>query len=396
MMSERGFAKGVIMFGESNGDEEPRRPSSPGSLSPQHLRSPYRFLKSPDQLTKDAPHADLPIHLMMKRFSNEATLFSPSLDRSRGEAASLSVQKNRSPHFSFERGVCEDHNFSILLKKCDEDQESRQSFKSMSSQSFVPVVQTELTLFQNLFFLCLKVFSGERIQQEDLVLAPTETVIFNCILQRKFFKKNKISETNFSSMPKLSELEKVLASKNLKRPEECYKFIHTRVLKHLKRKFRSSFNIKKDLDRLFYTHYFHSVSTAFNLPIEKFVYPLASSAEDASSNLRSERKTLNADYFRLLFSSKHFKKGFEDYTRHVLLTECRADIIQKLERLLLKWEKQIKRLGVGQSLEEIKTYLLTNKHCKLPWTLGEIENSIHKLNGFGEQVQPKLPPLYLK
>lgn len=273
---------------------------------------------------------------------------------------------------------------------------SRQSFKSMSSQGFVPVVQTELTLFQNLFFLCLKIFSGERIQQEDLVLSSTETVIFNCILQRKFSKKGKTSERNFCSMPKLSELEKVLASKNLKRPEECYKFIHTRVLKHLKRKFRSSFNIKKDLDRLFYTHYFHSVSTSFNLPIEKFVYPLASTPEDTDRSLKTERKTLNADYFRLLFSSRLFKKGFEDYTSHILLSECRADIIQKLERLLLKWEKQIKRFGAAQTLEDIKLYLLNNKHCKLPWTLGEIENSIQKLNGFGGQVYPKMPSLYLK
>ena len=285
--------------------------------------------------------------------------------------------------FTFERLQDDDNTFSISLKKCQSFSISPQDDFSFPSNEFQPLLQTELKIFRNLFFLCFKLFSGEKIVQEDLCLNPSEVVIFNCILKRKFVKRSKVAEFDIKTKPKLEKIDQIILKKNLKRPEECYKFIHTRVLKYLKRRFRSNFNIKKDLNSNFYRYYFQGLAERLQIPISKFNYPLY--VRQTKGGKPVERMALNADYFKLVFKSRRFKQEFDYFTSDILLFDCRQDIIQKLERMMLKWENQIKKSSVDSALFEIEEYLLKNKHCKLPWTLLEIRNSVQKLSLFGDE-----------
>lgn len=370
------------MFFKSNCEEERVRPRSPKSPNFNHGRFPLRFLATPESPKKDLTSVELPLQILLKRTSNEVNFCSPVLEGQKNETCSVSLDRVKAPLFSFDRLKAEEPAFSISLKKCQQDEYSVQSFDSSCSEAFKPAIQTELKHFRRLFFTSLKVFCGEPLEPENLTLDPTETVIFNCLLNRKFLRRSKFSEEDFHATPRIDMIAKVTSSKSLKRPEECYKFIHTRVLKHLKRKFRAHFNIKSDLDKLFYRFYFQKVADSAKVPLEKFAYPLASNSSGGELSQQSPQKkmALNAEYFRLLFKSSRFKKGFEEYTSHALVSECRADIIQKLEKIFLKWEKQLQKNSGKDSLEEIKDYLLHNKHCKLPWTLQEIDSSIRKLN----------------
>lgn len=73
---------------------------------------------------------------------------------------------------------------------------------------------------------------------------------------------------------RLEKLNQLLNSKTHKRPEECYKFIFTRTLKHLMRNFTQKKMKKDDLNLFFYNHYFKELADKNSLPLEHYFYPL--------------------------------------------------------------------------------------------------------------------------
>lgn len=271
-------------------------------------------------------------------------------------------------------------SFCISLKKCQSEVSSPLKKGALAMLDFEPKMQTSLKKFAKLFFLCFKLFVGQRIFTEDLILSPQEETIFNLILERKFFRRKKSPEFFQEFSVSVENINLLLAKNNLKRPEECYKFIFTRVLKYLKKRFKSTYNIKRSLDENFYKYYFHQTACFSDTRIESFYYPIGNkSSQDGSGE---KKMSLNADYFRLVFKSSLFVRHFKEFTSTILLEECREDIITKLEGIFLKWERQIEKHGEQKTLSEINTYLMKNKHSKLPWTLNEIKKSIEKLNEF--------------
>lgn len=354
-------------------------PPHPPTITPLY---PPLFGHNAEFMQREKPSQEFPIQLIFKRRSNDLEN-SKDAEFAKQEEFSDSADRSKGNLFTFERLQDDDNTFSISLKKCQSISISPEDDSSFSSNEFQPLLQTELKIFRSLFFLCFKLFSGEKIVQEDLSLNPSEVLIFNCILKRKFVKRSKVAEFDIKSKPKLERIEQIILKKNLKRPEECYKFIHTRVLKYLKRRFRSNFNIKKDLNSNFYRYYFQGLAERLQIPISKFNYPLY--VRQTKGGKPIERMALNADYFKLVFKSRRFKHEFDYFTSDILLFDCRQDIIQKLERMMLKWENQIKKSSVDSALFEIEEYLLKNKHCKLPWTLLEIRNSVQKLSLFGNE-----------
>lgn len=242
--------------------------------------------------------------------------------------------------------------------------------KPASLEKFSLSVQTELKHLDRLFSVLVKIFTTKEITEADLSLNLNELKVLNYVLHRKYLKRLTSKDLESSVTVQLSKLNGIVNSKSHKRPEECYKFIFTRVLKFLKKSFKKNFNIKQNLDEQFYGYYFATLAQKNKEPVESFYYPL--------TKKENKKETLNANYFAKIFQSKNFISDLVKYVNEHLSEEYKSEIIQKLESLLLKWDEHF--LEGGHKLEkyigEIKQYLMKNKRCKLPWTLDEIKEAV--------------------
>lgn len=260
------------------------------------------------------------------------------------------------------------HNNGQL--KVIEDSKSKYGGCSVSMERFSLCIQTELKHLDKLFALLVKIFTRKELIEADIMLNINELRVLNYILHRKFLKRLNSKDLESSVSTQLSKLTSIITSKSHKRPEECYKFIFTRVLKFLKKSFRKNFNIKQNLDEQFYGYYFAELSEKNQESLDTYYYPL--------TKKDNKKETLNSSYFNKIFQSKNFINDLVKYVNEHLNEEYKAEIIQKLENLLLKWDPHFTEEGhkLDRSIDEIKMYLMKNKRCKLPWTLDEVKEAV--------------------
>jgi hypothetical protein len=202
-------------------------------------------------------------------------------------------------------------------------------------------------------------------------LAPIDEQILNSLLQRKYGKRLPLNDPSITLEKKLDALHEIVNSKSQKRPEECYKFVLTRVIKYLKRKLRDADDCPPDVELYLYRHYFNDAADQLKIPITDFHYPL--------TGQRGKFK-LNSCYFDKIFKSERFIEASNDYIENVLEDEYRSEINKKIESLLIRWDLKLQE-GVADMNEieaSIKEYLIKNKRCKLPWTMKEVKESIER------------------
>jgi len=241
---------------------------------------------------------------------------------------------------------------------------------AVSTEKFSLSVQTELKHLNKLFSALVKVFTKKELTEADLSVGVNELKVLNYVLHRKYLKRLTSKDIESSITNQLSKINGIINSKSHKRPEECYKFIFTRVLKFLKKSFKKNFNIKQNLDEQFYGYYFAELAQKNQESLENYYYPL--------TKKDNKKETLNSNYFAKIFQSKNFINDLVKYINEHLYEEYKTEIIQKLESLLLKWDPYF---GEGEQkpdkhIEEIKQYLMKNKRCKLPWTLDEVKEAV--------------------
>jgi len=202
-------------------------------------------------------------------------------------------------------------------------------------------------------------------------LSKFDEEILNSLLQRKFAKRLTNSEMELPADRRTELINDIVNSKSHKRPEECYKFVLTRVIKYLKKKLKDSADCPADAESYLYELYFKETAQKLSLPITDFHYPL--------TGQRGKFK-LNSVYFDKIFKSEKFLEGVGDYINNVLFQEYRGEIAKKIESLLVRWDEQLQDLtaNVPEIERTIKEYLLKNKRCKLPWTMKEVNESIER------------------
>lgn len=269
------------------------------------------------------------------------------------------------------------NDFSLNLYKIPnsgprvEDVSVQAARQPLKSKEAYPVrVQTELKHLDRLFNLLVVVFTKKEIGEKDLAIGDVQMKMLNYVLQRKYLKRLTSKDLESSVDVQMSKLNGIMGSKSHKRPEECYKFIFTRVLKFLKKSFKKNFNIKQNLDEQFYGYYFAELAQKNQEPLEAYFYPL--------TKKENKKETLNASYFAKIFQSKFFISDMVKYVNEHLFEEYKTEIIQKLESLLLKWDGYFLEgdQKLERRIEEIKSYLMKNKRCKLPWTLDEVKEAV--------------------
>lgn len=242
-----------------------------------------------------------------------------------------------------------------------------------------------------LFALTLKLFTGGEIVAEDLDLTDYEESIFNDILKRKFDKNFKKKELSLDPARRIEILRKISSRKPQKRPEECYKFIFTRVFKYLKSRFRAEHEAGDNPEKDFYSHYFGDVATLEAINLEAFFYR---AAVKSRTNLNL---SLGSHYFEIVLKSPLFLQEMLRYISGPFRDDLRGEIERKIKLLVEKWDKDLNIKSNKQAFKymEIKNYITKDRHCKLPWTFFEAEEAVRKVynlvNNYTSQKLKELP-----
>lgn len=173
------------------------------------------------------------------------------------------------------------------------------------------------------------------------------------------------------------KLRELTATDSLKRPEENYKFIFKRCLKHMKDDFKKHAGEKlkkKDLDRAFYEHYFQDIVKKEKVSLESFFHP-----KNSKNKTADVPKTINNHYIENISKSPEFVKHFQKYLNEILEQEYRGIIDSKIQTMVHKWELDYQHAPPKERekiIEATCAYIERNKKCKLPWTMNEVREAI--------------------
>ena len=367
----------------------PKKPASPSqhaAAKPQFLR---QFEKRFEQLRRPTMEDD-PLN---------GSLFLPTL---RGEAPSMekpellllldkhstSSQKQAEEIFNEEqletpRFYTNTNSFPVRSNSMPDDHSNNYVNQGVSSLMQSVTSPRSIVSFKKLFNVLVVLFSQGSITEAEYLLDSFEEEVLNCLLQRKYFQKMSPQELLLPIPERVQKINEIVNSRSNKRPEECYKFILTRVLKHLKRKFFFSADTAANSDKQFYEYFFGEVAAAIDMPIESFIYPITRKQLDLSK--------FNAAYFERIFRSERFLEELEAYIREGLYSEYRDELKQKLCSFLRKYETMLRKPSCDHALiqRRMKDYLLKNKRCKLPWSLNEINESIVRFHILLDNVKQK-------
>jgi len=165
-----------------------------------------------------------------------------------------------------------------------------------------------------------------------------------------------------------------------KRPEENYKFVFKRCLKHMKEQLRASLGgtrrSKKEFEASFNKHYFEEVVEEPHRPMESFLHP-----KNSNSNSKNAAKTINSQYVANIVRSRRFVTDFLDYLNHGLEEEYRKVIWSKIKGLMEKWEADYQGAeDKATQIHKICENIERNNKCKLPWTIIEVRSAIASVN----------------
>lgn len=290
----------------------------------------------------------------------------------------------------------EDHQLTVGMSA------KKRTFKDFSMKIFIPDLNDSqisyegggninekkmksfskrLKYLSQLYKILLRVFFGEEVEPEELVLRYCEAFLLVHLLLRKMGEENSqkpieqvkdsASRTAFLSV----FIESFKQKPSKKRFEENIKFIFKMTIKQMKQSFQKNndrFTSIKNIDDSFYAYYFKELADMWGLPISVFY---------DSANCKLQQKTLNSDYLKKLFTSTKFSNDFFSYLEsEKLKSDYQASLYNKIYSILVKFDKYFEKDSgehFDKGIKEIEKYFGVNKQCKLPWSEHEIIASIN-------------------
>lgn len=207
-------------------------------------------------------------------------------------------------------------------------------------------------------------------QYETLSLFEKRLLYY--LVKRKFAPKELKDLEPDENTCSYERLRRIFSTQLPRRPEECYKFVLTRVLKHLRRKFEEEGGPQSPETRLNET-YFRPVSEKFGIPMSDFNYPLAGDQKG--------KFHFNFVYFSKIFKSEPFLQKIDDYTQEAIFVDFQKDLVRKVAALVHKWERNLSNdmAFLEYAQMSILRYVIFNKRCKLPWTRVDVQNAIERV-----------------
>lgn len=213
---------------------------------------------------------------------------------------------------------------------------------------------------------------GDVIQEDYELLSQFEKRLLYYLVKRKFIPKNLKDLESDDNTCNYEKLKRVYITSNPRRPEECYKFVLTRVLKHLRRQFEAEEGCTNPEQRL-NDVYFRPVSDKFGIPMSDFNYPLAGNQKG--------KFHFNFLYFSKIFKSDAFLQKIFEYTKEDIFVDFQKDLNKKVAALTHKWERILSNdlAFIDYAQMSILRYVIFNKRCKLPWTQVDVTNAIERV-----------------
>lgn len=260
----------------------------------------------------------------------------------------------------------------FLPKKSDAQENLNRSLQGEEKSCFYSL--------KNLYdFLC-DLFVKKPINERDIRFSNIEFQIVTLILKRKLGKNmNNLKEVRHVKDLNVPMIVNTVTHMQIKRPEERQKFIFSRAIKNLMKRFENIRVKREEAEKDFYNFYFKEVSDKEAIPLEEFFNPITSRGG-------STKPHFNQKYFQKVFKSPNFLRDFVEYVEKYLCEEYRLEIRKKLEILLRKWDREDPS---KIDIEEIKKYLISNKKCKLPWTIDEVRHSIINFLSLIRELNPQ-------
>jgi hypothetical protein len=224
--------------------------------------------------------------------------------------------------------------------------------------------------------LCVAVqvlFINGSVPRENYdALSSFERRLFYYLVKRKFSPKTLRGLEPEDTTLSYERLLKVASVQAPRRPEECYKFVLTRVLKHVRRQFESSKGSDSP-DTAVNLTFFGELSAQLGVPLEDFSYPLAGD--------KKGKVHFNFRYFSKIFKSESFLQKIHEYTQATIFVDYQRDLAKKVTALTQKWERMLSNdpAFLEYSQVAILRYVIFNKRCKLPWTQIDVQNAIERM-----------------
>lgn len=266
------------------------------------------------------------------------------------------------------------------LSNSDGDLDGDNQFSSeLSNQDWAPKVSDGtlgLPPKMRLNKLCAVIqrlfIQGDVVQEDYENLSQFEKRLLYYLVKRKFVPKNLKDLEPDDNTCNYEKLKRVYITSNPRRPEECYKFVLTRVLKYLRRQFEAEDGCTNPEVRL-NDVFFRPVSEKFGIPMSDFNYPLAGNQKG--------KFHFNFLYFSKIFKSDAFLQKIFEYTKEDIFIDFQKDLNKKVAALTHKWERILSNdlAFVDYAQMSILRYVIFNKRCKLPWTQVDVTNAIERV-----------------
>ena len=145
------------------------------------------------------------------------------------------------------------------------------------------------------------------------------------------------------------------------------------MIKKLKDPFiiKKSYLNKSKFDYIFYGYYYSEIAKKIGQPLEKFFH------FRNWNNRTSEHipKSITKKYVNYLKMNPEFISIFIKYMNDRLIKDIILNNIQKIYRLVVDWEKMIKKFGKDEGVDRVLKKF-KKKALKLPWGLNEVRTAI--------------------
>lgn len=234
---------------------------------------------------------------------------------------------------------------------------------------------------ENCFNLILKIFTNERILNDDLKLQNFEKLI----LEKFLFKKYSSNLTNIEFSAKcLNKIKNIVLTR---KSEDELKFVIKRSIKHMQKIFYNKIKherkesnslrpsalklLKKNIFKQFYEHYFGEIALKEEIPLEKFFHFRC--YEKTQSN--NVPKTITKRSLCLWKKNPEFIKKLKNYIKNDLKKDFILFNKNKIRNLISSWEKCLDTNGIIQGADIIENQLIPNI-SKFPWTMTEVSSAI--------------------
>lgn len=282
-------------------------------------------------------------------------------------------------------------NNRCFIQKTISSSEGTEDYEVKPEETMPKVIQTNHTnliyseninvgIFSELRIFLKTVFHLGFDRWSNFTLDFNQLNIAVNIISRKFLVDFKIR-----SLYVMESLESLSYMKSVKRPEESYKFVFKHTYKNLKSQFKAhnpefsklGFN---DFNSRFYKHYFHETACRLGISINQFFLPLTPDSY-CNRNQNMASATINVSYITLICQSQVFLNDFLNYVNNSFIADYSAMIDVKVDNVCDKWEQMfIESNNSDKMIDYICDYVHTNKKCKLPWTIKEVEHAVDIVN----------------